>query len=181
VDSQVLLGRSRVIRDLVEEALDVATGDSKVLITGEAGVGKELLARLIHERSGRCLQPMITINCGSVPEALLESQLFGHVLGSFPDAYCDRRGILEVADGGTVLLDEVGEMSLRMQMLLLRFLEDGREQVGGFNHLPAGPAGVMKRQFEDQLCRRRHAEFASRKRRHHMQVLFDRLKNGMRV
>ena len=131
MDSQVLLGRSRVIRGLVEEALDVATGDSKVLITGEAGVGKELLARLIHERSGRCLQPMITINCGSVPEALLESQLFGHVLGSFPDAYCDRRGVLEVADGGTVLLDEVGEMSLRMQMLLLRFLEDGEVHRGG--------------------------------------------------
>ena len=131
MEPQALLGRSRAIADLVEEASLVAATDSKVLITGESGVGKELLARFIHERSGRSRRPMLTINCAGVPETLLESELFGHVRGSFTDAHRDRRGLLELADGGTILLDEVGEMTMRMQTLLLRFLETGEiQQVG---------------------------------------------------
>ena len=131
MDSHSLLSRSQAIADLVEEAQQIAACDCKVLITGESGVGKELLAQLIHERSPRSRRPLITINCGGVAETLLESELFGHLRGSFTDAHRDRRGLLEMADGGTVLLDEVGEMSLRMQTLLLRFLESGEiQQIG---------------------------------------------------
>ena len=100
----------------------------RCLITGESGAGKEVLAHLIHQRSHRSRRPMITINCAGVPESLLESELFGHTRGSFTDAHRDRRGLLEMADGGTVLLDEVGDMSMRMQTLLLRFLESGEIQ-----------------------------------------------------
>ena len=128
MESPPFLGRSRLVADLVEEAQQIATSDSKVLITGESGVGKELLAKLIHERSRRSRKPLITVNCGGVPETLLESEFFGHVRGSFTDAHRDRRGLLEMADGGTVLLDEVGEMSLRLQTLLLRFVESGEIQ-----------------------------------------------------
>jgi transcriptional regulator with GAF, ATPase, and Fis domain len=129
VDSALpLLGNSRAMLDVIEDAQTIAATDSKVLITGESGVGKELLARLIHRRSLRSHAPIVTINCAGVPETLLESELFGHVRGSFTDAHRDRRGFLEIAHGGTVLLDEVGEMSLRMQGLLLRFLENGEIQ-----------------------------------------------------
>jgi len=128
VNDPVLLGRSRAILDVVEEARYAAPTDSKVLITGESGVGKEVLAHIIHQRSPRARRPLITINCAGVPETLLESELFGHMRGSFTDAHRDKRGLLEMADGGTVLLDEVGEMSLRMQGMLLRFLETGEIQ-----------------------------------------------------
>ena len=100
--------------EVLEEAQYAAPTDSKVLITGESGVGKEVLAHVIHQRSARARRPMITINCAGVPETLLESELFGHTRGSFTDAHRDKRGLLELADGGTVLLDEVGEMSMRM-------------------------------------------------------------------
>jgi transcriptional regulator with GAF, ATPase, and Fis domain len=128
VASSIVLGGSRAILDVLEEARYVAPTDSRVLITGESGVGKEVLAHLIHQRSPRSRKQMITINCAGVPETLLESELFGHARGSFTDAHRDRRGLLEVAHGGTILLDEVGEMSLRMQSMLLRFLETGEIQ-----------------------------------------------------
>jgi transcriptional regulator with GAF, ATPase, and Fis domain len=121
----VLLGISAAIRKVTAEAEHVARSNSKVLITGESGVGKEVLAGVIHARSRRSHVPLITINCAGLPETLLESELFGHVRGSFTDAHRDKRGFLEIADGGTILLDEVGEMSLRMQRMLLRFLENG--------------------------------------------------------
>jgi transcriptional regulator with GAF, ATPase, and Fis domain len=128
VPSSIVLGGSRAILDVLEEARYVAPTDSRVLITGESGVGKEVLAHLIHQRSPRARKQLITINCAGVPETLLESELFGHARGSFTDAHRDRRGLLEVAHGGTILLDEVGEMSLRMQSMLLRFLETGEIQ-----------------------------------------------------
>jgi len=128
VRSSVVLGTSRAILDLLDEAVLVAPTDSRVLITGESGVGKEVLARYLHERSPRSGKPMIAINCAGMPESLLESELFGHARGSFTGAHCNRRGLLEVADGATLMLDEVGEMSLRMQRLLLRFLETGELQ-----------------------------------------------------
>ena len=130
--SSAVLGSSRIVLDLLQEALHVAPTDSRVLITGESGVGKEVLAHFIHERSPRSGKPMVAINCAGIPETLLESELFGHARGSFTDAHRDRRGLLDVTDGGTLLLDEVGEMSLRMQGMLLRFLETGEVQrIGG--------------------------------------------------
>ena len=105
---------------------------AKVLLTGETGVGKEVVARAVHDRGARRAQPFITINCAGVPDSLLESELFGHTRGSFTDAYRDQPGLLRQAHGGTVFLDEIGETSLRMQALLLRFLETGEIQtIGG--------------------------------------------------
>ena len=101
--TSTLLSHSQPLTELLAEAECVARSDAKVLITGESGVGKELVARFIHERSSRSRRPLITINCAGVPESLLESELFGHVRGSFTDAHRDRRGLLEMADGGTVL------------------------------------------------------------------------------
>ena len=120
-----MVGTSAAIRDVDDETNHAARCDAKVLITGESGVGKEIVARLIHERSHRSQGPLVTINCAGFPDSLLESELFGHVKGSFTDAHRDKRGWLEAAHGGTVFMDEIGEMSLRMQALLLRFLETG--------------------------------------------------------
>jgi DNA-binding NtrC family response regulator len=126
-----LIGRSSVARQTEQHIACAARSDAKVLITGESGVGKEVVARLIHNGSHRARGPLITINCAGVPDSLLESELFGHLRGSFTDAHRDRRGWLEQAQGGTIFMDEVGEMSLRMQALLLRFLENGEiQQVG---------------------------------------------------
>ena len=104
---------------------------AKVLITGESGVGKDVVARLIHSHSNRKHGPFVAVNCAGVTETLLESELFGHVKGSFTGAYRDKRGKLQLAHHGTLFLDEVGEMSLRMQALLLRFLENGEIQAVG--------------------------------------------------
>src|SRR5579862_1315779 len=110
-----------------------AKSDAKVLITGETGAGKEVVARLIHERSNRSRAPIMTVNCAGLPDSLLESELFGHVRGSFTGAYRDKPGLLELAPGGTVFLDEVGEMSVRMQASMLRFLDTGEIQRIGAN------------------------------------------------
>ena len=119
------------MRALDEDLRDAARSDAKVLITGESGVGKELAARTIHAFSARSSGPLVALNSAGVPDTLLESELFGHVRGSFTGAYRDRPGLFELARGGTVFLDEVGEMSLRMQSLLLRFLETGEIQPVG--------------------------------------------------
>jgi len=117
---------------------------AKVLITGESGVGKELFAAEIHQHSRRASQPLVILNCAGLTETLLESELFGHQKGSFTGAYRDKVGKLEMADGGTLFLDEVGEMSLRMQALLLRFLENGEVQrVGGSERLRVVDARIV--------------------------------------
>jgi DNA-binding NtrC family response regulator len=123
-------------RRAVEEDIDCAArSDAKVLITGETGVGKEVVAGLIHQRSRRSRASLVTINCAGIPDTLLASELFGHVRGSFTDAYRDQRGWIEQARGGTIFLDEIGEMSAQMQALLLRFLESGEIQpVGSDRH-----------------------------------------------
>ena len=126
-----LLGSSIAIRELQEEIDQVARSDAKVLITGESGSGKELVAQAVHTFSLRASRPFVAVNCAGVPETLLESELFGHVKGSFTGAYRDRPGKLELADHGTIFLDEIGEMTLRMQGLLLRFLETGELQKVG--------------------------------------------------
>jgi DNA-binding NtrC family response regulator len=132
-----MVGVSAAIRSVEEEIDHAARSEAKVLITGETGVGKEIVARLIHDRSSRTRAPLVTINCAGFPDSLLESELFGHVKGSFTDAHRDKRGWLETAHGGTVFMDEVGEMSLRMQALLLRFLESGEiQRVGSDRKLP---------------------------------------------
>ena len=123
-----LIGTSAAIRAIQADIDTAARSDAKVLITGETGVGKEVVAHLIHQRSARRHKPMVTLNCAGVPESLLESELFGHVRGSFTGAHKDRRGLLEMAANGTMFLDEVGEMSLRMQAVLLRFLQSGEIQ-----------------------------------------------------
>src|SRR5262245_51327793 len=123
-----LVGRSEAIKQIEEDIECAARSDAKVLITGETGVGKEVVARLIHHRSARLTGPLVTVNCAGLPDSLLESELFGHVRGSFTGAYRDKPGLLEMAPHGTVFLDEVGEMSMRMQVVLLRFLETGEIQ-----------------------------------------------------
>jgi transcriptional regulator with PAS, ATPase and Fis domain len=127
-NSVSLIGRSAALRLVQQEIEYAARSDAKVLITGASGVGKEIVAHLIHQRSKRRHAPLMTINCAAMPDTLLESELFGHTRGSFTDAYRDKRGLFESAHNGTVFMDEVGEMSLRMQALLLRFLESGEIQ-----------------------------------------------------
>ena len=123
-----LIGTSRAIHSLREDIAAAARTDAKVLITGESGVGKEIVSRLIHSAGARGTYPLITVNCAAITETLLESELFGHARGSFTGAYRDRVGVLEMAHRGTVFMDEIGETSPRMQSLLLRFLEGGEIQ-----------------------------------------------------
>jgi transcriptional regulator with PAS, ATPase and Fis domain len=117
--------------EVISTAGRAAACDGKVLITGESGVGKDLVARYIHAHSSRRALPFVAVNCAGLTETLLESELFGHVKGSFTGAYRDKPGKLQTAHRGTLFLDEVGEMSLRMQALLLRFLENGEIQAVG--------------------------------------------------
>jgi transcriptional regulator with PAS, ATPase and Fis domain len=126
-----LIGNSRAIASLRDEVELLKRSDAKVLITGESGVGKEVLAKAIHRASRRAQASLVSVNCAGVAESLLESELFGHTKGSFTGAYRDKPGLLETANKGTVFLDEVGEMSMRMQALLLRFLETGEIQPVG--------------------------------------------------
>jgi transcriptional regulator with PAS, ATPase and Fis domain len=120
---------------LLATASRAAASEGKVLITGESGVGKDLVARHIHAHSRRSGRPFVAVNCAAMTDSLLESELFGHVKGSFTGAYRDKPGKLQVAHRGTIFLDEVGEMSLRMQAMLLRFLENGEIQsVGSDGH-----------------------------------------------
>jgi two-component system response regulator AtoC len=127
----LVVGESPAMVDLKAEIERVARSDAKVLITGESGSGKELVAQAIHTGSTRADREFVAVNCAGMPETLLESELFGHVKGSFTGAYRDKLGKLELADQGTMLLDEIGEMTLRMQGLLLRFLETGELQKVG--------------------------------------------------
>ena len=128
-----LVGRSPLLSEIREEVGRVAKSDAKVLITGESGTGKELVAEALHQASARCNGAFVAVNCAGLPETLLESELFGYVKGSFTGAFRDKPGKLESGHGGTVFLDEIGEMTLRMQGLLLRFLETGElQKVGAF-------------------------------------------------
>lgn len=127
-----MLGSSPKIQQVFATVRKVATNDVPVLITGESGTGKELVARAIHSKSARCAGPFIAINCGAIPETLLESELFGHEKGSFTGAHQTRQGKVEMAQGGTLFLDEIGELPLQLQVKLLRFLQDSKiERIGG--------------------------------------------------
>jgi len=138
-----LLGTSPAIVQLRLDIESAARSDAKMLVTGETGVGKEVVARAIHHQSRRNGGPFVTVNCAGVPDSLLESEFFGHTRGSFTGAFRDNPGLLRQAHRGTVFLDEVGEMSLRMQALLLRFLETGELQTVG--------AGVTRAQVDVRI------------------------------
>ena len=127
-----ILGESPALVQLLDQVALVAATDSAVLIQGETGTGKELIARAIHSRSQRCERPLIKLNCAALPRELVESELFGHEKGSFTGATLQRRGRFELADGGTIFLDEVGELPLETQPKLLRVLQEQEfERVGG--------------------------------------------------
>ena len=127
-----VIGVSQAMVSLFEMVRAIAPTSSTVLITGESGSGKELVARAIHGLSGRAEGPFVSINCGALPDTLLESELFGHVKGAFTDAHQNKKGLFEAANGGTLFLDEVGETSLAMQVKLLRALQERKiRRVGG--------------------------------------------------
>jgi DNA-binding NtrC family response regulator len=134
--SSELIGQSTAFLKLVESASRFAESDSFVLIEGASGTGKELIAGLVHRRSPRNNRPFVAVNCASIPDALLESEVFGHEKGAFTNAYATKQGLVEVANGGTLFLDEVGDISPAIQPKLLRFLETGEfRRVGGTNLL----------------------------------------------
>jgi two-component system, NtrC family, response regulator PilR len=128
-----IIGHSAKMRAIFDMIMTVAPQTSRVLITGETGTGKELIARAIHENSARSKEPFITINCGAFPETLLESELFGYVKGAFTGANENRQGLFRGAHGGTIFLDEIGNMSLSMQVKLFRVLQEGKVRPVGSN------------------------------------------------
>ena len=137
----VLLGNSPAMELMRVDIESAARTNAKVLITGETGVGKEVVARLIHEQGARSRQTFVAVNCSGIPETLLASELFGHARGSFTGAFRDKIGLVRQADRGTLFLDELGEMSLAMQAVLLRFTETGEIQPVGVD-APAGRTDV---------------------------------------
>src|SRR5262245_26718842 len=128
-----LVGRSSAIRQVITLANKVAPHPSTVLVTGESGTGKELVARLVHSASLRANGAFVAVNCGAIPEALLESELFGHVRGAFTGAENERRGLFEEASAGTLFLDEIGELPQQLQVKLLRALQEGEVRPVGDN------------------------------------------------
>ena len=133
-----ILGTSKHMKNVLEMMAKVAKSDaSTVLVQGESGTGKELVAKWIHYESARAEKPFVAINCAAVPSTLLESELFGHEKGAFTDAKTSKKGLFELADGGTVFLDEIGDMEVGMQAKLLRFLEDRTfRRIGGAKVIP---------------------------------------------
>ncbi len=132
-----ILGESSVIKDILAIIQRIGPTDARVLITGESGTGKELIAKALHRASKRASMPLVEVNCAAIPHELIESELFGHEKGSFTGATAQRIGKFEQADGGTIFLDEVGDMSLQAQAKVLRALEEGKvERVGGDKLIP---------------------------------------------
>ncbi len=131
-DRGEIAGTSKGLMKVLDTARKVSKSNSSVLITGESGTGKELIARAIHKNSSRCDGPMVIINCGAIPSELLESELFGHEKGAFTGAHRSRIGRFEIADKGTIFLDEIGDMSPELQVKLLRAIQERKfERVGG--------------------------------------------------
>jgi DNA-binding NtrC family response regulator len=151
-----MIGESAAIATLRTQISAAARTSAKVLILGETGVGKEIAARQLHEQSIYRMKPFVAVNCSGVPETLLESELFGHTRGSFTGAYRDKPGFIRQASGGTLFLDELGEMSLRMQGVLLRFTETGEVQPVGSDtptqHVKVRLITATNRDLRDQIA-----------------------------
>ena len=162
-DRSGIAGVSKGLLKVLDTARKVSKSDSSVLITGESGTGKELIARAIHKNSVRRNGPMVIINCGAIPSELLESELFGHEKGAFTGAHRQRTGRFEIADQGTIFLDEIGDMSADLQVKLLRALQERRfERVGGSQTIEVDirvisatnkdlPAAIEKGKFREDL------------------------------
>lgn len=146
-----LLGESEAMHSVVRAIAKAATTSATVLITGESGTGKELVARAIHYSSPRASSPFVPINCGGIPEQLLESELFGHVKGAFTGASETRAGFFQTAEGGTIFLDEVGQMSLAMQVKLLRVLQDKEVCMVGANRARQVDVRILAASNKDLL------------------------------
>jgi DNA-binding NtrC family response regulator len=149
-----IIARSPTMQALFRDAALVACSESRVLVTGESGVGKEVLADVIHAWSARAAGPLVKVNCAAIPENLLESELFGHEKGAFTGAVAQRAGRFEAADGGTIFLDEIGEMSPQLQAKLLRVTQDGRFQRVGSNseiHTDARILASTNRNLEEAV------------------------------
>ena len=157
--SEQVVTRSAAMRNLLEDAQRVARTDSSVLITGPSGAGKEVLARAIHRASKRARRPFIALNCGAVPAELLESELFGHKKGAFTGAISDREGLFRSADGGTILLDEIGDMPPALQVKLLRVLQDSQIRPVGETRTVSVDVRVLSATHRDLEKRVAEGEF----------------------
>ncbi|MBM4170995.1 MAG: sigma-54-dependent Fis family transcriptional regulator, partial [Ignavibacteria bacterium] len=131
-----IIGESESIKNILSLAQKAAKSNSNILLEGETGTGKELFAEFIHKQSAKSNKPFVAINCASLPDQLIESELFGYEKGAFTDAKSSKQGLVEIANGGTLFLDEIGELSLSLQPKLLRFLENGEfRRIGGISNL----------------------------------------------
>ncbi len=161
LDFGPIIGDSPALQKVMQQVQLVAPTDTNVLVLGESGVGKELIARAIHEQGPRKQRPMIKVNCASIPRDLFESEFFGHVQGSFTGAVRDRTGRFELADGGTLFLDEVGEIPLEMQSKLLRVLQEGTyERIGDERTRTASVriVAATNRNLEEEIAAKRFRE-----------------------
>lgn len=156
-----IIGQSPKMREIFDMIQTVAPQTSRVLITGESGTGKELVARAIHENSQRAQNPFITINCGAFPETLLESELFGYMKGAFTGAAENRQGLFQAAHGGTLFMDEIGNMSLTMQVKLYRVLQEGKVRPVGSNEetdVDVRIIAATNKEFEKEIAEGRFRE-----------------------
>ncbi len=154
-----IITRSLLIEDLLRQAKLVSAGDAAVLIQGDSGTGKELLARAIHQASPRADKSFVAVNCAAIPETLLESELFGYSKGAFTGATADRRGLFQAADGGTLFLDEIGDMPLSFQVKLLRALQEREIRPVGSNHPVAVNVRIISATHQDLEQQVKEREF----------------------
>lgn len=154
-----IVGRSPALENALQTAVRVASTDLSVLISGESGVGKEVVSRIIHDSSSRKHEGFIAINCGALPEGTINSELFGHVKGAYTSSQGDRKGYFETLDGGTIFLDEIGEMPSQTQTLLLRILENGEFIRMGSNKVQQTNVRVVAATNRDLLERVRNGKF----------------------
>lgn len=156
-----IIGQSGILAEVFRVLMKVAPTDSTVLVTGESGTGKELLVRALHTHSLRAEKPFVPINCGAIPKELLESELFGHEKGAFTHAIRSRTGRFELADGGTIFLDEIGEMDISLQVKILRVLQEKEiERVGGtgIKKVDVRVVAATNRELEEEVSQGRFRE-----------------------